>query len=309
MHRNVVSKADRSYLDMNLRITIFSSTVLIAFILMGCSGDVNPVAPDQGAWVSDIPFTYTLLGIENTLPHDNRIYETANFLIFSDASSDALKIEIAVIAEESLAELKQAFTISSSTELGITDQESKVKIYINRYLAHHQEVFACGMIIYSPESPPSVPVQRYSRLIKHELMHVFQHLLGLGLNGYDDWPDCWFSEGIAEFISGGVHDTITSQDEIDGWIAAEDHVCPVSIHSFHDYPVRFDRVNEYYPIFELAVRYLLDPDGRNKKISDVKQLYEALKNGDAFSTAFVNTMGMSLDYYENHFFELISEFL
>jgi len=38
-------------------------------------------------------------------------------------------------------------------------------------------------------------------------------------------------------------------------------------------------------------------------------MYEALKNGDSFNDAFENNMGISVDYYEKHFFELIFNFL
>jgi len=59
----------------------------------------------------------------------------------------------------------------------------------------------------------------------------------------------------------------------------------------------------------LAVRYLLDKKGQRKTVSDVKRMYEALKNGDSFNDAFENNMGISVDYYEKHFFELIFNFL
>lgn len=295
--------------SMNLRIICYYPTILIIPILTGCMRDFNPLSVGQGQWKSDIPFTYSMLGIKYTIPHDNRIYESTNFLIFSDASSDDVKKQISKMAEKSFKELKQAFNISSRAELRVIDQESKIKIYANRNGTYNQQFFAYGFIIYSLDSPNSVPPQNYYRLVKHELMHVFQHLLGLGLNRYDDWPEVWFSEGIAEFMCGGVFSTITTHNQVIEWLAAEDHINPISIHRFQDYTVPFNRFAEYYPMFELAVRYLLDDNGQRRMISDVKLLYEALKNGDSFNNAFESNMGISLEYYENHFFELISEFL
>ena len=294
---------------MNLRIIIYSSTILFILILTGCNRDFNPISVYDGQWISDIPFTFSMLGIEHTIPHDNRIYESTNFLIFSDASSDDVKKKISKMAETSFKELKQAFNISSSAELGIIDQQSKIKIYANRNRTNDQQFFACGFIIYSLDSPRTVPELNYYRLVKHELMHVFQHLLGLGLDGYDDWPEVWFSEGMAEFMCGGVFSTITTHDQVNNWLAAEDHINPINISRFQDYPVSLIRIAEYYPMFELAVRYLLDEKGQGKTLSDVKLLYEALKNGDSFNDAFESNMGISLDYYKLHFFELIREFL
>jgi hypothetical protein len=294
---------------MNIKTRIWYSAILVMLILTGCERDFSPLSIDHGRWVSDVPFTYTVLGIENTIPHDNRIYESANFLIFSDACSDDVKKQVSEMAEKSLEELKQAFHISSSAELGITDQDSKVKIYANKYGPYPQIFFSCGFIIFSPDSPNSVPGERYYRVVKHELMHVFQHLLGLGLNGYDDWPEVWFSEGIAEFMCGGVFPVITSQIQVSQWLADEDHINPISIQSFQDYPVSLPRIGEYYPMFELAVRYLLSDTGQGREISDVKLLYEALRNGDSFNDAFECNMGIGLEDYENQFFLLISEFL
>jgi hypothetical protein len=291
---------------MKLENLIYYPTIIVILSLAGCD---DPLSVDEGQWISDIPFTYSQLGTEHTLPHDNRIYESANFLIFSDASSDIVKRTMSRMAETSLVELKQAFNISSSAELGIVDQKSKIKIYANRYQNYTQRFFAFGFIIYSIDSPNNAFGENYNRLVKHELMHVFQHLLGLGLNGYDDWPEVWFTEGIAEFMVGGVFTTFTNLNQVNEWLAGENHINPISIHLFNDYPVPFNRIGEYYPMFELAVRYLLDEKGQGKTFSDLKNFYEALKNGDSFNDAFESYMDISVAYYELHFFDLITGYL
>lgn len=166
---------------MNIRCLTYLSTALCALVLAGCGHDSNPLfGDDEGRWVSDIPFTYYVGSIEYTLSHDNRIYESANFLVFSDASSDDIKKQLSRTAEDSFQELKEAFDISSSAELGIVDQDSKMKIYANRYLSHIQQYFVYGFIIYSFDSPSLDPAYKgnYSYFVRHELMHVFQHLLG-----------------------------------------------------------------------------------------------------------------------------------
>jgi hypothetical protein len=291
---------------MKLRIFIYYPVTLIIIIIAGCD---NPLSIDEGQWISDIPFTYTLSGTEHTLQHDNRIYESANFLIFSDASSDEVKKKISRIAEKSLVELKLAFSISSSEELGIVNRESKVKIFANRYQNYSQIYFPCGLIIYSIDSPQNAFGENYNRLVKHELMHVFQHLLGLGLDGYDYWPEVWLCEGIAEYMAGGVLGTINNINQVNEWFAEENHINPISIHKFNDYPGPYNRRGEYYPMFELAVRYLLDERGQGKTLLDVKNIYEDLKNSIPFDDAFESNMKMSITYYESHFYELISEYL
>ncbi|UCE24461.1 MAG: hypothetical protein JSU74_14455 [Candidatus Zixiibacteriota bacterium] len=311
----------------NASVTLWSLlcllTILVttSIILTGCSRGSNPIALFEGQWISDIPFTYSIGNSEYTIPHDNRIYESANFLIFSDASGDGVKKTIAIIAETKLQELKQAFDIPSSEELGITGRSTKIMIYANRnMLSRDTQYFPCGIILYSLDSrywvdvdpatdPPILDIESFPRFFKHELMHVFQHLLGLGLDGYDDWPEVWFSEGIAEYVSGGTFFYFATMTDVNSWLAQADHVNPISIGSFQDYPVPLERVGEYYPMFHLAVRYLLSEEGNGKNLNDAKKLYEALRNGDTFADAFETNMGVSPDYFEENFYDLLSQFL
>lgn len=289
---------------------VTSLRILLLLICTGCRREFDPLSVFNGQWTSDIPFTYSNMGDDRSLTHDNRIYETANFLVFSDASSDDVKKTTSWVAEISFAALKDSFNIPSSAELGIIDRDSKVKIYIIRYKTNCAQLcFPCGFMIYSIDSPYSGYTDNFERVIKHELMHVFQYLFGLGLNGYDDWPEVWFHEGIAEYISGGIYPPITNHTQVSNWLSRDDHINPISIHHFLDYPVPLHRVGEYYPMFGLAVRYLLHADGHRKTILDVKRIYEALKAGDSFNDAFESHMGMSLEFYENHFIDLISNLL
>jgi len=291
---------------MRFRNSIISILIICLLAIGECS---DPISTDVGQWVSDIPFTYTQSGIEHTLPHDNRIYESENFLIYSDASSDEVKRNMSRMAEESLKELKQAFSISSSEELGIKNRESKVIIFANRYQNYTQKYFPFGFIIYSIDSPNNVFRENYKHVVKHELMHVFQHLLGLGLDGFDYWPEVWFCEGIAEYMSGGTQGIMTNMNQVNEWFADEAHINPISVHKFNDYAGTYNRRGEYYPMFELAVRYLLDARGQGKTLLDVKNIFRDLKNSILFEDAFVNNMGISITYYESHFYELISVYL
>ncbi|UCD36987.1 MAG: hypothetical protein JSW54_09120, partial [Fidelibacterota bacterium] len=141
-------------------------------ILAGYVCDFNPVSADQGEWVSDIPFTFIIGPSTYTLPHDNRIYESDNVLVFSDASSDEVKKQLSTKVERALRELKEAFDISSSAELGITEQDSKIKVYANRNrLDIDQRFFPIGFVIFSLDSPyfetiEKVYKENYDRLVK-----------------------------------------------------------------------------------------------------------------------------------------------
>jgi hypothetical protein len=263
-------------------------------------------------WISHGPFRIEVARVE----HDGRVLESNNFLTFSDASSDDVKMIYATMAEESFYELKQEFEIASSEELGIrsTDKYSKITIYCNRYLDHRQLAFPNGFFLYGPDSPvylawPEYIRERFRNEVKHETMHVLQWLLGLYGEAGAKWPEVWFTEGIAEYISGGAFAPVTTLAQVEQWRLPEDHTNPISIHHWTDYPVPDGRVGEYYPMFGLAVRYLLEESGHGKTILDVKSMFNDMLTTRNFATSFETYMGMSVDYYEENFFSLIESFL
>ena len=298
-----------------LRELRISSQLLLTalFLVVGCHRRQNPVSTECDHWISDIPFTINT----DTLSHDNRIYETQHFLTFSDGSSDDVKHQYSSMAEESFSELLQAFEITSGTELGITDRTSKITIYSDRYLNHTPMAFAYGFIIGALDSPvyqywPDWQKERYRNIVKHETMHVLQFLMGLTYERLDlaERPDTWFTEGIAEYVSGGAAIPITDLDQVNEWLTYEDHINPISIHRWSDLPVPDARSGEYYPMFGLALAYLLDERGQGKTLPDVKRMYEELSRGGCFFTeAFEAHMGISVPYFETHFFQLITDYL
>jgi hypothetical protein len=62
-------------------------------------------------------------------------------------------------------------------------------------------------------------------------------------------------------------------------------------------------------MFGLAVRYLLDDAGLGKSYVDVKEMYHDMRSTVSFRESFEKFMGISIAYYEEHFFELIADFL
>jgi hypothetical protein len=61
-------------------------------------------------------------------------------------------------------------------------------------------------------------------------------------------------------------------------------------------------------MFGLAVRYLLDDAGMGKSFADVKEMYLDMRKTSSFRESFEKFLGISVEYYEEHFFELIHDF-
>lgn len=296
--------------------TLFVSALMAAAVLVSCTCDeyLMPTVEDpRGQWISGVPF----ITETEEIPHDNRIFESKHFLVFSDASSDEVRIRYSVIAEQGFSELLEAFEIESGESLGIVDKSSKMTIYANRYRDILQQSFRYGFILYSEDSPtflrwPRKIRERFRNEVKHETMHVLQYLLGVTYHRLSaaEMLETWIIEGLAEYVSGGAHPPITSLEEVTAWRLVEDHTNPISVHRWIDYPVPHERVSEYYPMFGLAVKYLLDPLGHGKTLLDMKAMLLELARGGTFCTeAFERYFGMTIEYYEDHFFDLISDYL
>lgn len=106
--------------------------LVVSLFCFRCEKSTTKPEAQHHQWISGIPFF-----IENEkIEHDDRILETENFLTFSDASSDEVKIIYSQMAESAFEEIKQAFEIQSSEELGILrdDRSTKITIYSDRYL-------------------------------------------------------------------------------------------------------------------------------------------------------------------------------
>jgi hypothetical protein len=88
---------------------------------------------------------------------------------------------------------------------------------------------------------------------------------------------------------------------------------PVSVETWYDFPQEIvddaAQVGRYYLFFELAFRYLVDPEGHGKTLLDVKNMYLDIREGLTFEETFENRLGMSVDYYETNFFDIIVEYL
>jgi hypothetical protein len=249
-----------------------------------------------------------------SLTYDNRVLESVNALIFSDASEDWAKEDLAQMTENSLGEIKQVFHIGTSAELGIVDLYSKMRIYSKCDGMHDQCANPDGFIMYGldnplleewwPEDEPGF-LDQYRRVVKHELMHW----VALKLGGDYRLMDEWFTEGVAEIVSGGTYTPISCWQEVEEWRQDPGHINPISIRVDGDFPDTIQSIGEFYPLFGLAVRWLLDERGGNRSFLDLKALFADVGSNTGFARAFEDHMGLTLESYEARFWELMEAFL
>ncbi|MFC1662249.1 hypothetical protein ACFL3S_12500 [Gemmatimonadota bacterium] len=254
------------------------------------------------------------------IPHDDRILETPHFLVFSDGSSDDAKIVFAAMAEESLHEILEAFGVPETEELGFdrTDPATKLTIYSNQTLQHEQRTFSFRFGFIAPGKDTGVyPSVWLRQVVKHELMHVFVWLVQLRWTALENpghrwYLDTWFSEGLSEHVAGGSWMPIRTLSGLNAWRAHPDHTNPISIRDWGFFPESvIERSNgfEYYPMFDLAVRYLLDEAGFGRDYSDVMAMFLDMNAGTDFWFAFERHMGIPAEYFEDAFFDLMADYL
>jgi hypothetical protein len=265
------------------------------------------------SWKQDIAF----IAMGRRYPNDNRILESTHFMVYSDGSSDDVKVIYAKMAEESLAELFHTFAVvnTDALSLNFADSGSKINIFSIKDANHDQMAFRFGFILYGQDSDD---YQRWGsddfwfrREVKHETMHVLQWLFGLDPQGRvaEPWPEVWFTEGISEYISGGAFAPITNLGQWEQWRSISGHTNPIAIHQWADFTIPYGRTGEYYPAFSLAVRYLLDSRGLGRTPLDVKAMYADMVSSGSFAEPFARTFGMTVEEYEDHFPELIVDYL
>lgn len=256
-----------------------------------------------------------------TLDHDDRILETPNFLVFSDASSDDARIIFAAMAEESLHEILELFGIPDTEDLGInrTDPATKLTIYSNKTLQQVQKAFAFrfGFIAWGIDSGIGSSIW-LRQTVKHELMHLFRMLMDSRWSvsqgsGHMWYLDTWMEEGLAEHVAGGSWHPVRTEDDMNTWRAQKDHLNPISIRDWGHFPPSvIERSNgyEYYAMFDLAVRYLLDEDGLGRDYADILAMFLEMELGGAgFMYAFEKHLGISVHEYEDSFYDLMADYL
>ena len=261
---------------------------------------------ESGSWYSS--------GFE--WPHDGNPYESENFTIFSDAASINSRKLLAEAGEEVFLELKEQFEISDNRIFQFPEGQKKVHVFA--YKDHFPrewggQAYYGGYMIYSPDHEERgkeghTDPETYFPVVRHELTHTIQNLI---LGRLDNTlVDVWLSEGLAETISkSNVDRRIDSPKKLEALREKYGDLNPISMH-LYEYP-DIENVGRdyYYPMFQLAVTYLTDPNGLSKNIVDIRDLLIDVRDGTEFATAFENRFGISLEYYEDHFFDLMDDYL
>ncbi len=170
-----------------------------------------------------------------------------------------------------------------------------------------------GLLIYSLDHPERgdfghTALHIYLPTLRHELMHVAESLIKASNDPAT--VDIWLTEGIAETFAGGTAGgEITDLAKFNDLIATYGLLNPIAMHAY-DYPNTPGIVyNYYYPMFQLAVTYLLDPNGHGSSMRDLRDLFLDVRGGTRFATAFENRFGIGLAQYEAQFFNLMSGYL
>lgn len=124
--------------------------------------------------------------------------------------------------------------------------------------------------------------------------------------------DVWFSEAIAIYCGGGFNIIKTVKD-LEAWIKANENYPgkgnPIMIHVWEDFPEGADIHGYYSKVFDITMKYLLDPKGLNKSIRDVLNVFYDIRDGYSFDYAFQRNFGLSLEVFEDEYYDRIMAYL
>jgi hypothetical protein len=259
-----------------------------------------------GSWTAHTPYQWT---------HDGKPLIGVNCIVYSDAAKDESKLFIREKAENSFRELKELLQINNNDILIFPPGTDKIDFYANRFNLEYQGGFAYygGALVISPDSPMYRPLEGWcANQVKHEMMHEIEYLLEARPPSLR--TDVWFREGLADYYAG--NSIITDVDKLNAWLSSRINLPgagnPVRIHTWNDLPSQVQQeksLGSWYPMFELAVRYILDNKGYGKTMPDIKKLFLDLRSTNSFSLSFECMTGTTLENYENNFFNLIIPFL
>jgi hypothetical protein len=241
-------------------------------------------------------------------PYDGNPWESE---IYSDGAGEDAKLALAQLAEEILSDIKNQFAIDNNDIFLYPPVQNKIDIfaYKNRFPQDWGGwAYWGGLLIFSLDHPERTSFGHtepgiYNPTLKHEIMHVVESLLKASNN--PTLVDVWLTEGLAEAVSGG-----TAGGSVTELRNQYGSLNPIAMHRYEDYPdTNLIGYNYLYPMFQLAVEYLVDANGHGKTMDDVRNLLMDVRNGVPFPAAFQNRFGMSLSEYESQFFALMNAYL
>jgi hypothetical protein len=246
--------------------------------------------------------------VRNAWPHDGSPIESTNFVVYSDAASVEARHEVAAVAEDVWAELLDELSIEPGM-LRYPDGRDKIDIY-----AYHDydpqdwggRAYYGGLLVWSPDHDQRrTGNNRLSPVVKHELVHVLQWLI----TGGESRPvDTWFIEGLPLALAGDTT-AIRGLDQLDRLTAEYGSTSPISIKSYSQITSPDAGEHFHFPMFHLAVEYLMDDHGQGRSLADMTGMLIDVDEGASFEASFENRMGLRLENFENEFFSLMSAYL
>ena len=275
---------------------------IFSLVLISCREEPTAITPEpveEGSWLTYSIYDWT---------HNGNPYSSIYCKIYSDGADQDLKRAVGEFSDEKFEIILNMFNFQNLEDFRYPPGYDKIDVYINM---HHQETIAAaywGSIFITMRSP-NVNWSRYAYLFRHELTHAFEFLIEGTVNL---GTDVWFREGIAIY-GGGRLNGIVDIDDLERWIAQNAHHPdqgnPICIHVWEDFPPGADITGYYYNVFDLTMRYFLDPNGLGKSIQDVLNLFYDMRNGVPFPAAFQNNFGLSLTQFEIDYYDLMRAYL
>jgi hypothetical protein len=284
------------------RLLLAVLAVLIVGVSSGCASSEGEhvdagVMVDEGSWY-----------VRNAWPHDGNPIESTNFVVYSDAASVEARHEVATVAEEMWAELLDQLSIEPSM---LRYPEGRDKIDIYAYHDHDPQdwggrAYYGGLLVWSPDhGRRQTGNNRLSPVVKHELVHVIQWLI----TGGEGRPvDTWFIEGLPLALADDTV-AIRGLDQMDRLTAEYGTTSPISIKSYSQITSPDTGEHFHYPMFHLAVEYLLADDGQDRSPADMTDVLIDVAEGASFEAAFEDRTGLRVDDFENEFFSLMGVYL
>jgi hypothetical protein len=290
--------------------------VLLFGVASGCSDSSPTSAPVEPAEMVDNGSWYS----RNAWPHDGNPYESESFVVYSDGASLEARQRLALVADEVLAEIVAEMGIDPDTMFRFPTDQDKIDLYANKYnipdWGGGARGYWGGLIIWSfdhqAEDRPT-DLDYIRTVLKHELVHVVESLL----KGWDPntgnplWVDVWFSEGMAEALTGGTAGgAIRTLDQLNDLTAEYGHRSPIAYKSDSQVVAGSNAVFYYdYPMSGLAVEYLIDPAGLGKTPEDLTRILLDMADDVPFTNAFETHLGISVYDYGDRFFALMGDYL
>ena len=281
----------------------FICLLAILILLTRCTEEeipgngADPASVVEGSWITFSPYKWA---------HDGTPYHVEYCTIFSDGASTELKKTAGILADDKFLGILGMFSFSDLDDLIYPTDRKTIDVYIN---TNHPENIAAAYwgSIFITVRATELDSARYAYLFKHELTHVFEFLVEGTVNLA---ADMWFTEGIAIYC-GGLN-RIKTTEEIEQWIAKNEQSPnkgnPITIRRWEDYPAGADKPG-YTTVFEIVMKYLLDPEGLNHSIEDVLNVFYDLRELKPFNESFENNFGITVDTLEAEIFDRLIYYL